>query len=311
MHRPITLIEAPCNLGLRPLYAGHIPGTCRAPEALRSAGLHGAVSPAAIIEMPRPTYSAKPQAGTRLRNGPALRQFNLALAEHVNDALSGGSFPLVIGGDCSVLLGALAGARRHGPISLVHIDGHSDFRHPGNYDPESALGSVAGMDLALATGRGEPLMTDWPGIEPPLVPDWRVVQIGERESRRADFPWPDINDTDINRIDVFKALAIGSAAVIGDAFSVLNGADGAFWIHLDVDVLDQEIMPAVDCPGSPGIPPEQLTEILRSLLRDDRAAGVTLTIFDPDLDPDGRYASLITQLISDSFRNAGAALPQS
>lgn len=64
-------------------------------------------------------------------------------------------FTLVIGGDCSILLGALAGARQAGPLSLIHIDGHSDFRHPGNYDPEQTLGTVAGMDLALATGRGE------------------------------------------------------------------------------------------------------------------------------------------------------------
>ena len=45
---------------------------------------------------------------------------------------------------CSILLGALAGARRHGPLSLVHVDGHSDFRHPGNYDSAAQLGAVAG-----------------------------------------------------------------------------------------------------------------------------------------------------------------------
>jgi hypothetical protein len=71
------------------------------------------------------------------------------------------------------------------PLSLVHIDGHSDFRRPGNYDSAAMLGVVAGMDLA--TGRGEALLTDWPDAPAPLVTDEQVVQIGEREGRDADF----------------------------------------------------------------------------------------------------------------------------
>lgn len=256
--------------------------------------------------MERPPYSAEPQPGTRLRNGHALRAFNLLLADHVDDAVSAGAFPLVIGGDCSILLGAVAGARRRGPLSLVHIDGHSDFRHPGNYDPGSTLGAVAGMDLALATGRGEALMTEWPGIEPPLVPDRQTVQIGERECRQRDFAWPDVNETEITRIDVFQAREIGSAAVLRRTFATLDRADWPFWIHLDVDVLDQEVMPAVDSPGSPGISPQDLSEVLETLLADRRAAGLTLSIFDPGLDPDGRYASFLTDLIAASLLRRSA-----
>ncbi|WP_395383576.1 arginase family protein [Mesorhizobium sp. UC22_110] len=128
--RDINLIRAPFNLGLRPLRPGHEPGTWRAPQALTEAGLVEALVPARIIDLQRPSYSTEPQPDTKLRNGPAIRSFNLRLADLVADTIGRGAFPLVIGGDCTILLGALAGARCSGPLSLVHVDGHSDFRHP-------------------------------------------------------------------------------------------------------------------------------------------------------------------------------------
>lgn len=156
--RDICLVRAPSNLGLRPLEPGHVPGTWRAPQALSEAGLIESLAPGRVVDLDRPAYSTEPQPGTRLRNGPAIRRFNLDLAEIVTGALGQGEFPLIIGGDCSILLGALVAARRSGAVGLVHFDGHSDFRHPGNYDVNASLGSVAGMDLALATGRGEALL---------------------------------------------------------------------------------------------------------------------------------------------------------
>ncbi|MDY1047129.1 arginase family protein [Pseudomonas coleopterorum] len=49
---------------------------------------------------------------------------------------------MIVGGDCSILLGASAGARQAGRVSLLHIDRHSDFRHPGNYDAQLSLGTL-------------------------------------------------------------------------------------------------------------------------------------------------------------------------
>ncbi|MBA3667577.1 MAG: arginase family protein [Sphingomonas sp.] len=293
----MTLILAPSNLGLRPLRPGHIPGTWRAPEALVEAGLERLLSPVSVIELPRPPYSPDPQPGTRLRNGPEMRRFNLALADHVATAVARNQFAFVVGGDCSILLGALAGARRDRELSLAHIDGHSDFRHPGNYDPQSMLGAVAGMDLALATGRGEAIMAEWPEIESPLVRESRVIQIGERECRDPDFATPDVNETRITRIDIFAAQEEGIERTIARTNAILDGAGLSFWVHLDVDVLDQRDMPAVDSPGSPGLDPAHLVALLRGLLADQRALGLTLTVFDPDLDPDGCYARLIVDIV--------------
>lgn len=302
IHNSRVLIRAPCNLGLRPLRPDHEPGTWRAPQVLTEAGLVDAVIPARIVDLPRPTYDPEPQQNTRLRNGQTLRSFNLMLADAVASAITAAEFPVVVGGDCSILLAALAGLRRRAPLSLVHLDGHSDFRHPGNYDPSRTLSAVAGMDLALATGRGEALLTDWPGVSSPLVPDEQVVQIGEREGHDPDFAWPDVNDTAITRIDVFTARQIGAQAILEQTRATLNRQPKwAFWLHFDVDVLDQTIMPAVDSPGSPGIDPAELVVVLRGLLRLERCSGLSVTIFDPDLDPTRRCALLIVSILKNSF----------
>lgn len=294
----MQVIAAPSNLGLSPTHPNHEPGTWRAPAALIAAGLLQAVPARVLHELPRPVYSPLAQAGTRLRNGHTMRAFNLALADRVREACLQGDFALVIGGDCSILLGALAGARARGPLSLLHIDGHSDFRHPGNYDPNTTLGAAAGMDLALATGRGEALATIWPGCPVPLVTDAQVVQLGERENRNEDFAWPDINHTAITRIDVFEALAIGPQAVVERISKVIDQVpDQGFWIHLDVDVLDQAIMPAVDCPGSPGLAPDDLVQIMTPFVADRRCRGMTVTVFDPELDPAGHYVAVIIAIL--------------
>ena len=295
----MQVIAAPSNLGLRPLRPGHEPGTWRAPAALFDAGLLEALGRPPVIALPRPIYSIEPQADTRIRNGRTIRKFNLLLAAAVRTARRKNAFALVIGGDCSVLLGALAGARAEGPLFLIHIDGHSDFRHPDNYDFDRDLGSAAGIDLALATGRGEGLATDWPGVTSPLVVDSHVIQLGERENRDPDFAWPDVNDTAITRIDIFEVLAIGADGVAARIAEVLATAPHqGLWIHLDVDVLDQTVMPAVDSPGSPGMTAASLVAILGPLVADPRCRGMTVTVFDPDLDPDGRHAATLVSLLA-------------
>lgn len=295
----MDVILAPTNLGLSPLYPGHEPGTWRAPNALMAAGLAEALgNEASILTLPRPQYCPVPPAGTLIRNGYAIRAFSLTLAEHVAQSVRNGTFALVLGGDCSILLAALAGARRNGPLSLIHFDGHSDFRHPGNYDASRVMSGVAGMDLALATGRGEPFLTQWPDIEGPLVQDDHVIQIGERESHDADFAWPDIARTAITQIDIFDFQKIGVAATSAkiQALLSLHSAAG-FWIHFDVDVLDQVVMPAVDCPGSPGLSVADMVSLLNPLVSDRRCLGMTVSIYDPEKDPDGHCAKMLVALL--------------
>ncbi|HEV2678539.1 MAG TPA: arginase family protein [Aliidongia sp.] len=296
----IELIRAPSNLGLRPLRPGHIPGAWRAPQALKDAGLERLLNPAEIVELPRPTYSFEPEPDTRIGNGREIRRFSTVLAEAVSAALVRRRFPLVVGGDCSVLLGCLLGARRHGACGLVHVDGHSDFFNPGNYDPASRLGSVAGMDLALATGRGEALLTDWGTGVTPLVADRDVVQIGEREACDGNYAFPDIHDTVIRRMEIGRFHRLGPEAAAAEALGALDGPS-RLWLHVDLDVLDQLVMPAVDSPGTPGMTYTELEHLVKTLRASGRIVGADVTIYDPDLDPDGRHARAIARCIGEAF----------
>jgi arginase len=294
--RASSLIEAPCNLGLRPLAVGVEPGTWRGPAALDAAGLSARLRPAHHVRLARPAYIPGAVAGTRIRNGHALRDFGLALAAEVERAFERGTLPVVVGGDCSILLGCLVGLRRTGGRGLVHIDGHSDFSHPGNYDATAALGAVAGMNLALATGRGEPLLTEWPGVTAPLVADADAIQIGERNDVAT---YPGLADTAIERIPVRTVKSTGIAATGERARRRMaaRSLDRA-WLHIDLDVLDQAVMPAVDSPGGPGLNYDELAGLVRALLRTGRIAGLDVAIFDPDLDPGGRHAARIAACIA-------------
>ena len=110
----VSIVIAPSNLGLRPTESGGQPGTWRAPQVLTDAGLARALDAEEIIPLGRPTYEFEAQAGTRIRNGLSIRAFSLQLSEKVREILKRHQFPVVIGGDCSILLGSLHGMRRAG-----------------------------------------------------------------------------------------------------------------------------------------------------------------------------------------------------
>src|SRR5262249_5360100 len=83
---------------------------------------------------------------------------------------------LVVGGDCSILVGAGLHLRRRGRYALVHIDGHTDFRNPHN---SASCASLAGEDLAAVPGRHWPGIADLDGLGPYCAPT-DVVQVGAR-----------------------------------------------------------------------------------------------------------------------------------
>ncbi len=305
--RRIDIVAAPSSLGLRPASPGHEPGAWRAPKALLSAGLVSRLDPVRVVELPHPAYEFEAQPATRIRNGVAIREHALVLADVVGQTLEAGRFALVLGGDCSILLGCLLGARRGGHSGLIHVDGHSDFSHPGNYDTASTLGAVAGMDLALATGRGELLLTHWPAAGIPLVPDDDAIQVGDRESPTPDGPGFDaVPDTSIRRFTVQQVLQLGTAEVSERVAEHLErrGLERA-WIHVDLDVLDQRVMPAVDSPGSPGLGFAQLADLISRLVATGRPVGMDVTIYDPELDPHGTYPGAIVECIASSLAAIG------
>jgi arginase len=288
--KKVSLVLAPSNLGLSPVGSKQ-QGAWRAPQTLLDAGLAGALDADEVIALERPPYQFDAQPGTRIRNGVSIRAFSLQLGEKVAGILRRDRFPVVIGGDCSVLLGGLYGSRIAGGRGLVHIDGHSDFYQPASYDTSRRLGAVAGMDLALASGRGEELLTSWPEVGKPLATDADIIQIGQRDG--------DLSATGITQWTVQRMLAKGVEVAMRAVIARLQSRElDKVWVHVDLDVLDAGVMPAVDSPGSPGFDYAQLSALLRTLCESERVAGADFAIYDPERDPNVRYAQPLVRCIA-------------
>jgi arginase len=292
--RSTAVIGASSNLGLRPPGAGKEPGVRKLTSTLRSRGI---VSCLDALDGSRvtPPYSPDVDPETTIINGEAVMEFSVDLAGKVGAVLGDGHRPLVLGRDCSILIGDMLALRSLGRFGLVFLDGHVDFRHPGNSEMASA---AAGAELALVSGRGPERLTCSDGSKP-LVRETDTFALGERED---DPEARDVADTGIEVWDLSAVRKIGPGEVAAWAIETLkaNGVDG-FWIHLDVDGLDDEVMPAVDFRRPGGLSYAELVELLRVFLRSDLAVGMQVTIFNPESDPTGEIAEELTSAVVAAF----------
>jgi arginase len=277
--KPIAILEAPSILGLKPT------GVEDLPDALLAAGLANRLDArrAGRVE-PWASYRADLDRETRMLNPQAIAAYSRELADAVGGVLDRGEFPLVLGGDCSILLGDLLALHRRGRFGLLFLDGHADF-----YNAEAnPNGEAASMDLALATGRGPEVVTNIEGRRP-LVRDEDVVVFGFRDAEeQAEYgsqPLP----PGIRAIDLAEIHRRGIRDTVSDAIGHLTrrGAPESFWIHLDADVLDDAIMPAVDYRIPGGLSWDELVATLRTAMESGRAVGLEVTIYNPKLDADG------------------------
>lgn len=289
--RELAVITAPSPLGLRPPAPGRVPGARRMPTALIAAGLLEDLTVAQRTNLAEPAYEPETDPATGIRNLPGLIGFTRELEGAVATALRAGRVPLVIGGDCSVLLGPAVALRRLGRHALVHLDGHSDFSHEGNTGHPYA--SIAGADLAVVTGRGPHGLTELDGLGP-YFKDEDVFQLGEKD----DTSTPDLARTAVHRFPLSQVRAQGIAATLELLRAGLDSApvDG-FWLHIDLDVLDSALLPAVDSPEPTGFTWEELDATLAALLAHPKFVGLNIGIYDPDLDPDGSHARRIATLL--------------
>jgi arginase len=236
----------------------------------------------------------------RVRNQDAVIDHALRLSHRLAEVHRAGRAPLVLGGDCSLVLGAGLASRARGGGGLVHVDGHTDFRHPGN---SSSFGALAGEDLAAAVGRHLDAVADIRGLRPYFHPE-DTVHIG----CRAD---------DEHRAEASAALALtipadevilhGAVRAAARTRSALQHT-GGYWVQVDVDILDPVHMPAVDSPDPGGLSPDELITLLQGLA--PHAWGASVTVFDPDLDPDGRYARAVARIIAEGLGGLGTKTRQ-
>ena len=276
------MIGAPTNLGLRPPVEGSVPGCYKARWALEEAGVFVGVDVRDGGTAVPPRYEAAWSAGDGVRNAGAMAAYSELLADRLAGELDRGELVVVVGGDCSVLIGICLGLRARGRFGLVFCDGHSDFRHPGN---SPAIGAAAGEDLAIVTGRGDDRLVNLGGLGP-YVSDEDVAVIGTRDQ---DDHVGELEHLGIPVWPADRLRHIGALRVVDDVLGHMSARplDG-FWLHLDVDVLHPDVMPAVDSPTPGGVTMEELEIVVGRLLSDPRAAGVDNCVFDPDLDPTGR-----------------------
>ena len=181
------------------------------------------------------------------------------------------------------------------PSILGLQPGHADF-----YSPETnPNGEAASMDLALATGRGPDVLVDI-DRRGPLVNDEDVVAFGFRDGdEQAAYRSPPL-PAQLLAVDLAAVRRHGVDAAARAAVAHLTrdgGPERGFWIHVDADVLDDAIMPAVDYRLSDGLSWSELTRTLSVALQSGRAVGLELTIYNPTLDSDGTGALQLARLL--------------
>jgi arginase len=282
-----VVIEAPSILGLKPT------GVENLPKALKAAGFLKKLDVEKTHLVESPPYNPKRDISTHVLNPQEIHSYSLSLAKAVSTALQKNQFPIVLGGDCSIVIGNALALKRLGRYGLFFIDGHADF-----YQPEaSTTGQVADMDLAIVSGRGPDILTNIDGLKP-LISDNDIVLFGYRDAKEAaKYGSQDVRNSNINTFDLSEVRNLGMTNAVSTALDKLSKELSGFWIHLDVDVLDDSIMPAVDYRMKGGLSFAELGTILKTLLKSGRAVGMDITIFNPSLDKDGSIAQRLVSSI--------------
>jgi arginase len=137
----------------------------------------------------------------------------------------------------------------------------------------------------------------------PLVRDDDVVQLGRRDAEEAEKAGSRrIEDTGIAVIDLPAVRGRGAEAAADDALARLSrpGLEG-FWVHLDCDVLDDDVMPAVDYRLPGGLSWAELATVLRAARRSGAMVGLDVTIFNPALDTDGSIARALVACLTEGL----------
>lgn len=202
------------------------------------------------------------EAGESLGTGVRRLSALLRTRELVDAGMTADT--VVIGGDCSVTVAALA-ALPGGTddLAVVWCDAHADMHTPDT----SPSGAFSGMALRAVLGEGEPQLAVTPGI-----PRDRVVTVGMRT----------LDDAEVAELDGLAHLSVTDLDDV-DALADAVGATGAqrVWVHIDVDVLDPSELAGVSSPAPFGLTPAALGAAIRALRSRVPLAGATIAGFAP------------------------------
>jgi arginase family enzyme len=269
-------------------------GEERAPAALRAAGLVERLGARDAGEAAARIRDTRRDRDTGVVGAAELRRASKAIAARVREVLAARERPLVLGGDCALLLGVFQALP---PGSgLWFVDGHADFLD----GQSSPTGEAADMELAILTGHGPPALLEQ---EEALLEPAAVVLLGHR---------PDQLDAEVARENARLDPAIHAltAPQLRERGAARAGAEAAArlaerpaWLHLDLDVLDESVLPAVSYPQPLGLDWDQLVALVRPLAAQPNLLGVSLADFNPDHDADGSHAARVVEALESLFGN--------
>jgi arginase len=277
---------------------GRSGGTELAPKALRSLGLVEALggSDAGDLDVSIRGDDRDPQTGI-IASGDVLAASE-AIREAVVGLMSGGAKPFLIGGCCTELVGALAGARDVlGRVGLAYLDGHLDL-----YDGEtSPTGEAADMPVSVALGFGPASWGAAVGGASARADD--VAILGYRdlaESQTYGMRHPDTVPGLIHRSNE-RVRSDGASATGERVAAELAARSPRFWLHVDVDVLDEGVFPATDYLMPGGLTWEELGDLIGPLASRPALAGASLGCYNPEKDPGERCGRRLVELWRDAL----------
>jgi arginase len=282
--RTIGLIGVPTNS------AGKIDGVAQGPAVLREVGLvdalHRSVTVLDYGDVALPDPSPTRHSRSHVIDPDGLDALVSRVRDSVAPILHDGHLPLVIGGDCPLLLGCLAASS--GRVGLLFVDGHEDAYLP----IQSSTGEAADMELAFALGMADASWSRELSTLLPLVAPTDVRILGAR-------------DAELLRAEGVASLRDRVALVDGERLAAdpdrISAAACAslpqpWWFHLDLDVLSTEALPAIDYPQPGGLGWDELVVVATTALRAD-PRGWDVTIYNPDLDPTRVHARRIVRFL--------------
>lgn len=278
---------------------GHQTG---AAETLREAGLDAALEGHQVMSaeaLVLPTGSPDRGPDTSLINEAALLAMTEQVGDRVAAAIAAGRFPLVYGADCTILLGAIPALRETGPVGLLFVDGHEDTMPLDVSEDGEAANSEIGLLLGL-TGR---LLRGRLAERLPALGREELAMLGQRDAGwRQQFNVASLREAGMWMRNCSEVAAAPKTSGT-QAADYLQQGPGRWWLHIDLDVLDPDEFPAQGLPGIPdepgGLTWDQLTTAVTASAARGGCLGMSVTIYDPDQDPDRSGAHRILRLITD------------
>jgi arginase len=259
------------------------PGQERAPQALRESGLLDRLASSGVEVRDhgdREVWRWRPDRGTpKAQNVDAVVEIVTDTARRVGDSVGAGETTLVLGGDCTVGVGTVAGHVGAGArVGLVYFDAHADLNVPASVR-EGALDWM-GMAHMLGEPEAVPELRDV-GPRMPLLEAEQVLLFGWDPEQATEFEREAIQRLRLAKVSADE-VAADPVAAAHEARRVIEGKCDRLLVHFDVDVIDFTDVPLSENTGrNVGLAYDKAIESLERLLASELLAGLTITELNP------------------------------